>query len=259
MLQQLSDRLFYLPYSHDTDRPNLGYIRGSRYALMFDAGASPRHVKDFQHSLREKNLPDPDFSAVSHWHWDHTFGMCALSMPVIAGSLTDERLTDMSRWQWDRESMNERVGNKEDIPFAVDMMRKEYGDTTAIRVRNADIVFEHSLTLALGGLTCKLMRIGGPHSDDSVIAYVPEEKFVFLSDSPSKDLMNLDWTYDPEHLELLYDIWRRLPYDETKLEKYLAILERLDFENCLTGHAPPMTKRDLFITLNDKPPCSEKK
>lgn len=87
MIKQFSQRIYYTPYQHETDRPNLGYVRGNRLALMFDGGASPKHVAEYESERDRESLPRPGMAVLSHWHWDHSFGICALNAPVLAGRL----------------------------------------------------------------------------------------------------------------------------------------------------------------------------
>ncbi|MFR2935167.1 MAG: MBL fold metallo-hydrolase, partial [Ruminococcus sp.] len=83
-LQQLTPRIYQLPFSEAEDRPCLGYIRGERFSLMVDAGNSPEHVRDYQQALREAGFPLPQFTVLTHSHWDHCFGLHALQIPAIA-------------------------------------------------------------------------------------------------------------------------------------------------------------------------------
>lgn len=39
------------------------------------------------------------------------------------------------------------------------------------------MIFNDYFMLDLGGITCEMIKIGGCHSDDSTIFYVPEEKY----------------------------------------------------------------------------------
>ena len=48
----------------------LGYIRGERYSLAVDAGNSRRHVEKFYAALDAAELRRPDFTVLTHWHWD---------------------------------------------------------------------------------------------------------------------------------------------------------------------------------------------
>ncbi|MDQ7094400.1 MBL fold metallo-hydrolase [Desulfosporosinus sp. PR] len=73
-LKQLTERVFYTTHSKEADRPVLGYISGQKYSLMVDSGNSRRHVELFNDSITNEGLRKPDFIAITHWHWDHTFG-----------------------------------------------------------------------------------------------------------------------------------------------------------------------------------------
>ena len=74
-LKQLTDRVFYSMFDKTADRPVLGYVNGQKYSFMIDAGNSQKHVELFYEALCRKGLKKPDITAVTHWHWDHTFGM----------------------------------------------------------------------------------------------------------------------------------------------------------------------------------------
>ena len=68
----------------------LGYIRGERYSLAVDAGNSRRHVEKFYAALDAAELRRPDFTVLTHWHWDHTFGLHAVDGAAIACEATNE-------------------------------------------------------------------------------------------------------------------------------------------------------------------------
>ena len=78
-LQRISKHVWIFPMDSPKDRPNLGYILGETSALAVDAGHSSSHVQDFYDALTKKGLPLPDLTVITHWHWDHTFGMHAVS------------------------------------------------------------------------------------------------------------------------------------------------------------------------------------
>lgn len=81
----------------------LGYIRGERYSLAVDAGNSRRHVEKFYAALDAAELRRPDFTVLTHWHWDHTFGLHAVDGAAIACEATNEMLCRASRWKWSEE------------------------------------------------------------------------------------------------------------------------------------------------------------
>lgn len=256
-LIQLSKRIWHMDLDYATDRPNLGYIQGDDRSLMFDCGASPAHVSDFMELLQEHGLPLPEIAVLSHWHWDHALGMAALKergIPVIACRQTDAVLGQVSSWEWTEEAMRERLKSGEEILFCDDFIRKEYrGDLSAIpRFCVADILFEKTKTVDLGGITAQLIRVGGPHSEDSVVCYVPEEKFVFLADSAGKDLYGKPWAYDPNDQAASDLAMERIPDDPQRLRAYRKTLEQLDFERCLKGHALCLDRSEWMEELQER-------
>lgn len=229
MIKQLTDRVYYTPHEEAGDRPLLGYIRGDRYRLMIDAGNGLGHVQAFFASLKAAALPQPDFVALTHWHWDHTFGLTALACPSFATTQTNAYLADVMRWTWDDASMARRLETGADIQFCDEHIRIAYPDRAAIRVRQADITYTDRLTLDLGGVTCDLMQFENPHSADGVIALVPEEGALFLGDA----------AYQGMHhgREGLY---------EAKLRAFLQRVQGLSFRHALPGHEPPTEKEPLL-------------
>jgi glyoxylase-like metal-dependent hydrolase (beta-lactamase superfamily II) len=249
---RLSENVAVLECSYETDRPNLGYIKGSRCALMYDAGASKRHAGAFLGALRALAVPKPAFAAISHWHWDHSFGNQYLrenGIMTIASRETNEQLRRISAWKWDEPSMAERLKNGDEIEFVDAMIKLEYPDLHEITVTETDITFSREMTLDLGGVQCRLIQVGGPHSDDSIICYVPEEKIVFAGDSNGADLYGNPWEYRAETLE---DDIDAIAYDPVKLRNYIDKMETLDFDICIAGHDEPVTRKEFFDFLKQR-------
>ena len=252
MFRQISGHIYIRNCQHYTDRPNIGYIRGDRAALLFDAGNSGANVAMLKDELKAAGLAMPDYLALSHWHWDHSYGAAFWNCPVIAGRETDAWLRRMSRWDWDDEAMEARVQTGEDIAFCCDMIRREYPDRSGIRVVPADIVFDGTLTIDLGGVTVELIHCRGPHSSDSVLCFVPEDRFLFLGDSNCKDLYGLPWSCDIEVEGSFTAATEALQYDREKVVEYLALLEALDFTHCISGHSNVKTREHQLASLREE-------
>lgn len=235
ILSQLTERIYYLPCSSDTDRPNLSYIRGDRYSLMVDAGNSAGHAALFLQGLEELELPAPSYVAITHWHWDHTFAIHAVPGTTIAGRLTNEQLSKVMAWDWTEEAMQFRLSSGEEIEFCDTHIRLEYPNRDKIIVKTADIEFDQRLTLDLGGITAQLIHIGGPHSEDSVVVYIPEEKALFLGDADGGDFY---------HMQGLYD--------KKKLISFIQFLRDLDFKISIDGHDVPATKEELLTYMEEE-------
>lgn len=249
MFEKISEHIYVHPAEPYTDRPNIGLIVGEKYTLLYDAGNSAEHVKKLKRELSEQNLPHPDFVLLSHWHWDHSFGAKAWEIPVISGKNTDVQLRKTADWKWDDSSMENRIKSGEDIVFCTEMIKREYPDRSKIEVVPADIVFDGKITVDLGGVTCEILHSKGPHSEDSVICFVPSEKFVFLGDSNCKDLYGKPWDFDIEHEEDFLENIAKIPYDKELTDDFIELLDTLDFELCISGHAEIMTKDELYNSL----------
>ena len=247
MFQKLTDHIYVYPFESYTDRPNIGLVVGEKYALLFEAGNSAAHVELMKKDLAEQRLPFPDFLAISHWHWDHSFAMASWECPTIAGRETNEQLKVVQKWKWDDISMDRRVETGEDIAFCSEMIKREYVNREEITVVPAEIVFDDKMTIDLGGgVVCELIHAKGPHSSDSVICYVPSDQFVFLGDSDCKDLYGLPWHFDIEHEEDFVPTTDALPFDMEKVNAYLQLLDGLEFTQCISGHAPVMARETLY-------------
>lgn len=251
MFQKITNHIHMRKFQHHTDRPNIGYIRGERGVLLFDAGNSGGNVEQLKRELNDAGLPLPNYLALSHWHWDHSYGAAFWGCPIIAGRETDAWLRRMHQWTWDDEAMARRVETGEDIAFCCDMIRREYPDRSMIQVVPADLVFDGRLTIDLGGVTAELIHCRGPHSSDSVLCYVPEDRFVFLGDSNCKDLYGLSWNCDIEVEGSFSAATEALAYDPEKVRDYLALLESLDFTHCVSGHSEIKTREHQFASLKE--------
>lgn len=230
-LIQLTNKIYYYPQKKEVDRPLLGYIKGDKYSLMIDAGTSSLHVQEFYKAVSEKRLIKPHMTAITHWHWDHTFGMHAIEGITIANTRTNNKLEEMKKWKWTDEAMKERISQGIEIEFGESHLRKEYPDTESIQVVTADLVFDQKLSLDLGGLTAELFHVESPHSNDAVFIYIPEEKVVFIGDSTSEDFYNHHYL------------------DKNKLKRLVAKLESIECDYCLLGHSEPLKKQDLLDYL----------
>jgi glyoxylase-like metal-dependent hydrolase (beta-lactamase superfamily II) len=223
-LKKITGRVFYYPHQPETDRPMLAYLNGDKIALAIDAGNSADHVDEFYKSLEIAGLKKPDFTVITHWHWDHTFGMHKIHGLSITHYKTNEFL--------DRERA--KLSDSAYINFLKDddeCLGREYAGNKAIIVVPSDIQFEKKITLSLGGMTAKIFHTVSPHSEDTVLIYIPEEKILFLGDSTSEDFYNDGYM------------------DKEKLITLTNLIENIDCKYCILSHADPLTKLDLLDYL----------
>ena len=234
-LEKISDRVYYLPAEERTDRPVLGYIKGDKYSLAVDAGNSSDHVEKFYRELRELGLRLPDFTIITHWHWDHTFGMHSVSGKTVASHLTNGKLSEVQKWEWTDEAMERRLQSGEDIEICDRCIRMEYPDRNKIKVIRAPIEFAGVISIDLGGVHCEIRVFNATHSSDSVLIHVPEERVVFIGDADSEDYYQ-----------------NKGEYDKARLKEMIKVLEKIDFDIFVLGHDVPQTKLQVISYLKDE-------
>ena len=223
-LKKLTDNIYYDPHQPEVDRPMLAYLKGSRMSLAIDAGYSDNHVNDFYEHLNQSGLKKPDFTAITHWHYDHTFGMHHIHGLSIAHRKTNEFLrTEMAKLS---DSIYADFLKDDD-----ECLRREYADDKEITVVTSDIEFGEGLTINLGGMTAEIFHTESPHSQDTVLIYIPEERVLFLGDSICEDFFNNGYM------------------DYAKLNMLINVIESTDSHYLLLSHEEPMTKSDLLKYL----------
>lgn len=233
-LKKITNRVYYLPHEEETDRPVLGYIKGDKYSLAIDAGNSKDHVNKFYDSLKQSGFDKPDLTVITHWHWDHTFGMHAIEGKSISCNSTNQKLIEVSKWGWSDEDMSLRLKTGEDIEFCDKYIKVEYENRNDIKVVTSDIIFDGSMIIDLGGIHCVLMHVVSPHSSDSVLVYIPEERVLFAGDSNCEDFYDNNGEYDKE-----------------KLQSFIKTIKEIQFDIYIMSHDNVETKESILGYLQD--------
>ena len=250
MFERISQHVYIKAPNGYSDRPTIGYIKGDNLSLLFEAGASKYHTDEMKKDLERASLPYPSLVALSHWHWDHSFGLSEWDVPTIAGKETNKMLKKLSGLRWDEESIKERIQKREEIVFCFEMMKREYGDTNTIKVVPASIEFNDELSIDLGGIKVHLIHISSPHSRDSVVLFIPEERILFLGDSHGKDLYTYPWHFDINEEDKFMEEIEKIPYDLIEKERYMEELKSLDFSIAIPGHSESIGREELFSLLS---------
>jgi glyoxylase-like metal-dependent hydrolase (beta-lactamase superfamily II) len=232
LLNRLTDRVYYMPHSEETDRPVLGLICGDKCSLVVDSGNSKKHAEEFLAEVGKLNAAPLKYLVITHWHWDHVFGMSSMNLTSICQYKTKEKLIEMQNMKWDDISLDERVKSGEEIEFCRDMIMLEMPNRRDLAIDSVDIAFQETLEIDLGGVTCIIENVQGDHSVDSSIVYVKEHKVMFLGDCICEDLYTGNCSYSKKKLFTMID----------KVRNY-------DVEWYVSSHNAPETraKMDNFI------------
>jgi glyoxylase-like metal-dependent hydrolase (beta-lactamase superfamily II) len=224
---QISKHVHWLSPDSRTDRPVLGVVAGTHATLVVDAGNSSDHAHILLREIAARGIAPPSYVALTHWHWDHVFGTASLPVPTFAHIETRRVVAEMATQDWSDTALDQRVEQGVEIAFCRDMIRAELPDRSNLVIRPPDITFQDRVELDLGGVSCQLVHVGGDHSADSIVVYVPEDNILFLGDCMYPDI------YNP-----------RRRYTTNKLFPMLDQLLRFDAECSLAGHDPEPISRE---------------
>ncbi len=218
-LRQLTDRIWLFPKEDERDRPVLGYVRGDRWSLAVDAGHSDAHVEDFYHAIEEEGLPLPKLTVITHWHWDHTFGLHAVKGLSLANRLTNKHLLDY------RDRIEEN--GPEFFLDQYESIRVEYAGNRPVKVVPADIEFTGEVRLDTGDCPVRIFQADAPHTDDTTLIEVIDEGVLFIGDAILGDFPS--GRKDSNLCRMLADT-----------------IKSIDVHNCVFGHWGSMSKEEVL-------------
>ena len=233
VLSRIAPHVWWLSPDPTTDRPILGVVIGAHGTLLIDAGNSSAHAHTLLGALARHGLPPPTFLMLTHWHWDHVFGAATFDIPTFAHRETRRIVSAMAHLDWSDAALDRRVAEGTEIAFCRDMIKAELPDRSDLIIRPPEIAFSAQVELDLGGVTCQIVHVGGDHAPDASVAYIPEEKVMFLGDCLGPDIYHGPARYTPMGLFPLLD--RLLGYD---------------VEHYFQGHDSPLSKAQLADEAN---------
>jgi glyoxylase-like metal-dependent hydrolase (beta-lactamase superfamily II) len=138
----------------------VGLVAGDTGALLVDAGSSPAHGAAIRRAAEQVAGVPLVAVAVTHWHWDHYFGLAAFADLATFG----------------HESLAARLGDGEVVSLA-----------HAQGCSAADLVapnrpFSLARVVDLGGRRVELVHFGRGHTEGDIVAIVPGANVIFAGD-----------------------------------------------------------------------------
>ena len=222
-LRELVDDIFYLPAVAETDRPAVVVIPGGRRTLLVDSGNSGAHALEIRRHLEALGR-EPDLIVLTHWHWDHTFGLHAFDCPAIAHEHTIVHLERMQGLRWDRESLEKRVAFGAECAFCAEKMQNEYRDPGDVTICLPEMRYRERFVFDTGKYTCEVVHFDSDHTDDASVVYIREPKILLPADILVPDIYSGPWRYTYE-----------------KTERLIGFLENFDADLVLESHREPVS------------------
>lgn len=230
-LVQLTNKVYYLEHHVETDRPILGAIVGTKATLLVDSGNSPGHAKHFLSELEKNNIQNLEHLFITHFHWDHIFGIATLNIPATSTEKTAYLSKKMGQYDWTFDFVKHWNQSGKLTDFATKGFMIEREEVFKKDIKAPEIVFKDKKTIDLGGVTAQLVHVGGQHADDSAVCYIPEEKVLFCGDCLYANMLTDDFRYNFEQLKITF----------SKLNEF-------DADYYLLSHQEVMTKEEYGVT-----------
>ena len=124
-LIKLTEHVFIYRYDKQTDYPNIGIIKTDNETFLVDAGISKRHVESIKKAMNLENIKTPSKGCVTHFHYDHSYGMFYWKIPFYVCKNTQKELERISKYKYTLESLNQMIKDEiehvymDDITFNI--------------------------------------------------------------------------------------------------------------------------------------------
>ena len=168
-LRQISAHVHIIPDNSVPLVPNIGYVVGDRAVLVIDTGLGPRNGAAVYEVAKKLADTKALFLVTTHVHPEHDLG--AQAFPATATLIRSidqvkeiaETGLQLAKVFASRSPLNAELLKDADF-------------------RKADITFEHSYDLDLGGVRAKLTAMGPNHTAGDTIVWVEPDRVLFAGD-----------------------------------------------------------------------------
>jgi cyclase len=214
-MERIADGVYAIIHDDATDEwphGNTGVIVGDDGVIVVDSTYLPSRARADIALIRSVTDKPVRYLVNTHWHFDHNNGAIAYREAYPSVAVVSERETrafiEINASYWSKMSTaggsSRRVGlqalqdelaaGRDDggtpldaaerarLESAVRRRKAELAELATLEIVTPDLVFEKSLTLALGGRTVELRDWGPANSPHDVTVYLPDERVLFTGD-----------------------------------------------------------------------------
>lgn len=222
MLKKVTDKIYIMDYDDSKDRALLALIVGEKSSMIVDAGNSYSHIEEFSELIKAQGIENLKYLGITHWHWDHVFGIDYMKLITVGSQKTKGKLTRI------RMLAEKGIDPEIEEVNTVNKMKEIVEKNGTIGL--IDIGYDRSVSIDLGDIGCIMECIGGDHASDSSLIFIPDEKTMFLGDAPYRGFSGKLRTHNIENVKriareiLKYDCERYFTahkemYDRKQMEE----------------------------------------
>jgi len=149
--------------------PNVGFVVGSRATLVIDPGLGRRNGETVLREAQKLSKTNELYVAATHFHAEHTTGAAALVPPARFISTVIQETEFAQSGAQQIQTFSARS------PMTAELLK---GAT----VPRADIRFDGSYLLDLGGVRVRLQVVGPTHTQGDTVFFVEDDRVLFAGD-----------------------------------------------------------------------------
>lgn len=168
-LRQISPRVHIVPDNSVPAVPNVGYVVGDRAVLVIDTGLGPPNGAAVYEVAKKLAGARALYLVTTHVHPEHDLG--AQGFPATT------RLIRSTNQVKDIAASGLRLANVFASRSAIHAELLKGAE-----FRTADITFENSYDLDLGGVQAKLMAMGANHTLGDTVVWIESDRVLFSGD-----------------------------------------------------------------------------
>ncbi len=168
-LRQISPHVYIIPDNSVPMVPNIGYVIGDRAVLVIDTGLGPPNGARVYEVARKLAGTRPIYLVTTHVHPEHDLG--AQAFPATT------KLIRATNQQKDIAASGLQLANifAKRSALHAELLKDA-------NFRDADITFEQSYELDLGGVSAKLMAMGPNHTVGDTVVWIESDRVLFSGD-----------------------------------------------------------------------------
>lgn len=177
--------------------PNVGIIVGDRATLVVDTGLGPRNGATVAREAQKLAKGPKLYLTTTHFHPEHASGDAAFPPATILVRPSVQQEEMEAHGKQFLETFSGRSAQFKEL-------------LQDVKQRQPDVLFDRELKLDLGGVTARLMWLGGGHTLGDELTFVEQDSVLFPGDIVENKLVP------------------GMPNADSSVKGWLAILDKLE-------------------------------
>jgi glyoxylase-like metal-dependent hydrolase (beta-lactamase superfamily II) len=166
---KVSDHVYVIPDHNVPVVPNVGFVVGSRAALVVDTGMGLRNGQTVARELAKVSTHSTIYVVSTHFHPEHALGEAAFPASItLVRARTQQQDIDEFGLALAQTFASRSPAMKQLLDGA--------------QFRKADVIFDGEYTVDLGGIRVRLLALGPTHTRGDTVAFVEGERVLFAGD-----------------------------------------------------------------------------